>query len=206
MKNNPFFLILSIICLTSVGSNLNAISSVKSDSVSVKIADFPNKQSQKVKPVLLRGVHVTLMNGELVEGKFLKVENGNLYLVNNNVEEIFLHNHFEELIVIPLTNVDTIQKSPKLAIVGIFFFAAFMSIGLLLFSLLRSDGDLRSQAKKEELRKQGIGSFILGGITGLFTLFANFPRKLRIKGDPSRYKPRKVKRFQPYEGLTSDSE
>ena len=205
MRSYSFFLMLCVMCFTSIGSNLNAITSVKSDSVSEKLADFPNKKTQKGKnkPVKLREVHVELMDGQLVVGNFLKIENGNLYLVNKDVKEIILGNNNEELMVIPLTNVDIIKKSPKVFIVGIVILVALMFLSFMFFGVSNIDGGSNVSASRRS-RNQGIFALILGGIAGISTLFSLFPKKFRVKGDPSNYKPRKVKRFQPYEDLRAN--
>jgi len=146
----------------------------------------------------LKEVEVKLMDGRMVKGNFLKIENDQLYLVDSRRKEMDIYTNPDDLLVIPLSNVDTISTIRKKLIFGVLSTLLLFYLGLLATGLASQNRHLLTDKEFKSRRNGGILLFILGVFAGILTLISAFPKKLNIKGDPKNYHPKKGKKFKPY--------
>ena len=151
------------------------------------------KRSLKKQPNILQflvPVKIKSMDNRIITGRVLKIEDDHIYLVSSEIDRIDPENPPEEVIIIPLSNIDTISKRPGSIVIGIVLALLFGELG---FAFVR----LSRESTSDDLRHQGMFLYILAALTLLITVIRRFPKKLRVKGDPANLKPGKLKKFLP---------
>ncbi len=146
----------------------------------------------------LKAVEIELMDQQIIEGKFLKIENNNIYLVHTELDEINLDYPPEDITIIPLSKIYMIRKRPKGIIGGLLLILLFLWGGAL-SGLALQNRDTATNAEINNAKTTRTVLHLLAVLTAIFTAIFHFPKKVFVKGNPDNLNSKKVKKFLPYE-------
>jgi len=139
-------------------------------------------------------VQVDLMSGTRISGKFFKVENDSIYLLDSSLRSVDIYNPPSFSNVVGLNEIDMIRKRPAKPL-GIVILA-----GLLAWGGLIAFGP---GGPSSPMSNTGLGCAALGLslVLAIFSFILATPRKIFIKGKPSKSILKKLRKFLPIERI-----